>query len=109
MASLSATQNSQEDQRPTVAEPAAPALLAAMSVRIFAYGGPQGKLRPLPWQPEAAVTRLLQALVEDGQGKVTQIGEAALVAHFENPLHALAAARSLQQKLLTFHQETSAE
>jgi protein kinase-like protein len=109
MESLSATQNSQEKQRTTVAEPAAPALLAAMSVRIFAYGGPQGKLRPLAWQPEAAVTRMFQTLVEDGQGRVTQISEAALVAHFENPVHALAVARSLQQKLLTFHREASTE
>jgi serine/threonine-protein kinase len=109
MESLSATQNSQEKQRTTVAEPAAPALLAAMSVRIFTYGGPQGKLRPLAWQPEAAVTRMFQTLVEDGQGRVTLISEAALVAHFENPVHALAVARSLQQQLLTFHREASTE
>src|SRR5260370_8802147 len=109
MESLSAEQNSQKDQRSTVAEPAAPALLAAMSVRIFAYGGPQGKLRALPWLPQAAVTRLLQSLVGDGQGRVTQFGDTSLLAHFASPMQALAVARSLQQKLLTFHQETTAE
>src|SRR5258708_1610724 len=109
MEPLSGTQNLEKDQRTTVAEPEAPALLGAMSVRIFGYGGPQGRLRPLAWQPEGAVTRLLQSLVNDGQGRVTQIGDAALVAHFVNPMHALAVARSLQQKLIAFHQEASAE
>src|SRR5258708_24930081 len=61
------------------------------------------------WQPESALTGLLRTLVHDGQGNVTQIGGNALLAHFKNPLHALSTARSLHQKLLTFHQEGAIE
>ncbi len=96
-------------ERQTVRTQAVPVALTALSIRLFAYGGQQGKLRDLMWQPESALTGLLRTLVHDGQGNVTQIGDNVLLAHFKNPLHALATARSLQQKLLTFHQESATE
>ena len=98
-----------QKERQTIRTQAVPVALTALSVRLFTYGGQQGKLRDLVWQPESALTGLLRTLVHDGQGNVTQIGDNVLLAHFENPLHALATARSLQQKLLTFHQEGATE
>ncbi len=80
-----------EEQR-TVRTQAVPVALTALSVRLFAYGGQQGKLRDLTWQLESALTALLRTLVHDGQGNVTQIGDNVLLAHFGNPLHALALA-----------------
>jgi serine/threonine-protein kinase len=84
-------------------------VLTALSVRLFAFGGAQGKLRNLGWQPEDAVTSLLRSLVQDSQGRISQIAESTLLAHFEGPAQALATARALQQKLLTFHREGSQE
>ncbi|HET6841041.1 MAG TPA: protein kinase [Candidatus Angelobacter sp.] len=84
-------------------------VLTALSVRLFAFGGAQGKLRNLSWQPEDAVTALLRSLVQDSQGRISQIAESTLLAHFEGPAQALATARALQQKLLTFHREGSQE
>jgi serine/threonine protein kinase len=84
-------------------------VLTALSVRLFAFGGAQGKLRNLSWQPEDSVTALLRSLVQDAQGRISQIAESTLLAHFESPAQALATARALQQKLLTFHREGSQE
>src|SRR5258708_5189119 len=97
--------STQEERQTTVRTRAVPVALTALSVRLFGYGGQQGKLRDLTWQPESALTALLRTLVQDGQGNVTQIGDNVLLAHFENPMHALATARTVQQKLLTFRQE----
>ncbi len=70
-------------ERQTVRMQAVPVALTALSIRLFAYGGQQGKLRDLVWQPESALTGLLRTLVHDGQGNVTQIGDNVLLAHFE--------------------------
>jgi len=84
-------------------------VLTALSVRLFAFGGAQGKLRNLSWQPEDTVTALLRSLVQDAQGRISQIAESTLLAHFESPAQAVATARTLQQKLLTIHREGSQE
>src|SRR5258708_16785193 len=92
-------------ERQTVRMQAVPVALTALSIRLFAYGGQQGKLRDLMWQPESALTGLLRTIVHDGHGNATPIGDNVLLAHFKNPLHALSTARSLQQTLLTFDQQ----
>ncbi|SRR5258708_3170074 len=66
--------STQEERQTTVRTRAVPVALTALSVRLFGYGGQQGKLRDLTWQPESALTALLRTLVQDGQGNVTQIG-----------------------------------
>src|SRR5215472_315055 len=78
---------------------------AALRMRLWAYGGPQEKLHDLVWSEDKPVAELIQAVIRDGQGTVVEEHSSAVVAHFTDAFHALAAAKSLQLRLLTLHRE----
>jgi serine/threonine-protein kinase len=86
--------------RDSAQESAAPAWVGELCVRLWAYGGPQRKLRDMAWGDDAHVQELVSSL-GDGQGKLVQNNQNILVIHFTDPLRALSAAKMLQQKLLT--------
>lgn len=77
-----------------------PRTCAELCVRLWTYGGAQRKLRDMAWGDDEAVAGLVRAL-GDGQGRMVQNHENILVIYFDDPLHALSAAKALQQKLLT--------
>ncbi|MBZ5523920.1 MAG: protein kinase [Acidobacteriia bacterium] len=81
-----------------------PARVIVMSVRLWAYGGQQRKLRDFVWQPEGPMAKLLGALARESSGMVVGTRKNLLALSFEDPLHALVAARALQQKLLAISQ-----
>jgi serine/threonine-protein kinase len=80
-----------------------------MSVRLWAYGGEQRKLREVVWQPEGAVAGMVDTLVSDSFGKVLEARKDHLTVSFVQPQHALAAAKALQQKLLAADQSPGGE
>ncbi|HWY67084.1 MAG TPA: protein kinase [Terriglobales bacterium] len=85
-----------------------PSSKAALCVRLWEYPGPQEKLRDLDCAADETVAGLIRNVFSEGQGKVSEVRGSTLIAQFENPLRALAAAKTLQVKLLTFHRNPPA-
>lgn len=92
-------ESAQENSRPDV-----PA--ATLRMRLWAYGGDERALRNLVWSEEKSLAELIQKIISSGQGAVSSEHNDILVAHFTSPVHALATAKSLQQRLLGFDNET---
>lgn len=78
----------------------APARVFIVSARLWAYGGQQRKLRDFAWLPEGPVAATVEALARENSGKVVDAGKNLLTLSFGDPLHSVAAARALQQRLL---------
>lgn len=104
MESLQSASGSFEKREPAEEAPRANAA-AALRMRLWAYGGEQGKLRDLIWSQDKTVAELIQNAIHSGQGTVVEEYPSILVAHFVDPLQALATAKSLQQQLLTLQCE----
>jgi len=75
----------------------------SLCARLWEYRGPQEKLAELDWGADEVVANLIREVLRDGQGKIADLRGNVLISHFENPFNALAAAKSLQVRLLTFH------
>lgn len=71
-----------------------------MSVRLWAYGGSQRKLRDFVWKPQGKIAEFLGALVHDGSGGVVETRQNLVTLYFDSPQRALSAARKLQLGLL---------
>lgn len=80
----------------------------ALRMRLWAFAGTEGKLCDLPWAQDKPVAELIQQVIGSCHGSVAAEDTSFLVAQFADPLHALAAAKSLQQRLLSFHREPPA-
>lgn len=81
----------------------APAGSASLTVRLWAYGGPGQPLSILTLDSDPEVEELICSLVSGGQGHISGQSKEGLLAWFHNPLYALSAAKTVQQRLLTFH------
>lgn len=104
MESLQSASDSSEKRESAQEAPRARAA-AALRMRLWAYGGEQRKLRDLIWSQDKAVVELIQNAMQAGQGAVVEEYPSILVAHFSDPLQALATAKGLQQRLLTLQCE----
>lgn len=78
---------------------------AAVRMRLWTYGGQQGKLRDLLWSGDQQLAGLIQKVIGGGQGTIVEEYPSIVVAHFGDAIHALATAKSLQQQLLALHRE----
>jgi serine/threonine-protein kinase len=76
---------------------------ASFCVRLWAYGGPGKPMSAVPFDSDPEVQELIRGLVTSGQGRIDEQLPEALLACFHHPLYALSAAKTLQQRLLTFH------
>lgn len=94
--------------RESARESGRPDATVALRMRLWAFAGAEGKLCDLPWAQDKPVAELIQQVVDSCHGSVAPGDTSFLVAHFAGPLHALAAAKSLQQRLLSFHREPPA-
>src|SRR5437763_2263478 len=75
--------------------------LAWLSVRLWAYGGPWGKLSDLAWAEDTRLAELIREVLTKDHGRILEQHRNMVVASFANPIHALSAAKTLQQRLLT--------
>jgi len=81
----------------------------AMSVRLWGYGGSGKDLTSITWRAEGEFGKVFDTVTRESEGKPADTHENRAIAHFQDPLHALTAAKSLQQKLLALRQETGAD
>ena len=78
-------------------------------MRLWSYGGPAQQLNSLRWDEDKEAAELIRSVVSEGHGEVAEPRAELFVSHFENPFHALAAAKTLQQRLLTFLRKQPSE
>lgn len=82
---------------------AAPKIGATLFVRLWAYGGPGEPLAALMLGKDSEISSLIADVIAAGGGGITRPCSNGVHASFEEPLHALATAKTLQQRLLTLH------
>ena len=83
-------------------------LEASVSVflRLWSYGGPSQPAVGLRLEQDAEVAALIQEIVREGNGEIAERLPELWCAHFDDGVYALSAAKSLQQRFLTFQRKT---
>src|SRR6185312_2195532 len=104
-ASEPVVRNQEEEQ---TGESRQPASRTALSVRIWEYRGPQEKLHDLAWQSDEQLHELIHSVAREAQGEVSSGHGNSLSLNFDNSVSALAAAKSLQVRLLTLQRTAPA-
>src|SRR5215470_3137467 len=79
---------------------------ASVFVRVWSYGGPAHAPRGLRLERDAEIARLIRDSVRESSGRVVDQQPELWCAHFDEAVHAVSAARLVQQRFLTFHRET---
>jgi len=77
----------------------------SLFLRLWTYGGPTTPPSGLVLEQDAEIAGLIQEIVSEGNGKIARRQPELWSAHFADALHALSAARTLQQRFLTFHRK----
>lgn len=94
-------------QEQTVSDREATTGSASLFVRLWAYSGPGKQLSGLDLKSDTELAVLLSELIRDGNGEIVEDQPHGLVAQFDRALQALVAAKTLQQRLLMLHRQTS--
>jgi eukaryotic-like serine/threonine-protein kinase len=97
--------------RPAECESARDGATAARSVslylRLWTYGGPSQPLSGLPWQQKPEIAELIRGVIRDSKGQIPEPQQSTIFsARFDDALIAVAAAKALQQRFLTYHRKT---
>lgn len=74
---------------------------AWISMRLWTYGGPFKQLADLTWDEDQSVEELIRSVLGEGGGVIVE-HQNILAVSFENAVHAVAIAKTLQQRLLTY-------
>jgi serine/threonine-protein kinase len=78
----------------------------SLFLRLWSYGGPSQPPIGLALEKDAEIAELLRSVIRDSQGTIAEWQLELLSSRFDNPLHALSAAKALQRRFLTFHRKT---
>jgi len=78
----------------------------ALFLRLWSYGGPSQPPSGLALKQDPEIADLIGSVIRESHGVTTQWQPELLSSSFDNPLHALAAAKALQHRFLTFHRNT---
>jgi len=78
----------------------------SLFLRLWSYGGPATTPSGLVLGQDAEIIGLIREIISEGKGNIAQRQPEVWSAHFEDALHALSAAKTLQQRFLTFHRQT---
>lgn len=78
----------------------------SLFVRVWSYGGPSQPALGLKLGQDSDISGLIQEIVREGNGRIAEQQAELWCAHFEDAMHALSAAKTLQQRFLTFHRTT---
>jgi serine/threonine protein kinase len=80
---------------------------ASLFLRLWTYAGPEKPLSALSLDQDPALEDLIVKAIQEGHGQVFETETSGLSAAFDNALYALALAKTLQHRFLTFHGELS--
>jgi len=78
----------------------------SLFVRMWSYGGPSHAPAGLKLEQDAEIAQLIRDVVRESNGRVVDQQAELWCAHFDDALHAVSAAKSVQQRFLTFHRKT---
>src|SRR5260370_39441686 len=101
------TQGRLEDQ--DAPEQETPDGSVSLFVRLWTYGGRWQPLSTVALDQDPELGQLISNLITEGRGKIAEKGAEILVARFHAPFYALSAAKTLQQRLLTFQRKQTPE
>jgi eukaryotic-like serine/threonine-protein kinase len=77
----------------------------SLFVRLWTYGGPWQPLGAVSLDQDSELAQLIGNLISEGRGKIAERTADVFVARFQAPFYALSAAKTLQQRLLTFERK----
>jgi serine/threonine-protein kinase len=97
--------NSPEPQERT-AERESSAGAVSLFLRAWSYGGPSLPPTGLALEQDPEIATLIQDTVRESNGRITKHQPELWCAHYPDALHALSAAKTLQQRFLSFHRTT---
>src|SRR5947209_993546 len=89
------------DKKDATQENAAVKAAAWLSMRLWSYGGPFKQLADLIWDEDRNVEELIRSVLGEGGGTIVE-QQNIMAVSFENAVHAVAVAKTLQQRLLTY-------
>jgi len=78
----------------------------ALFLRLWSYGGPAQPPTGLAPEQDPEIATLIQDIVGEGAGEIGERLPELWSAHFADAAHALATAKALQQRFLTFQRKT---
>lgn len=78
----------------------------SLFLRAWSYGGPSQPPIGLALEQDPEIATLIRDTVRETKGRITEHQPELWCAHFDDALHALSAAKALQQRFLTFHRTT---
>jgi hypothetical protein len=94
------------ETRESAREQKAPGGSVSLFVRVWSYGGPSQPPSGLRLEQDAEIAALIRDIAREGNGRVADQQPELWCAHFDDALHAVSAAKLLQQRFLTFHRKT---
>ncbi len=78
----------------------------SLHLRLWTYGGPAQPLCGLPLEQDPEIAELTRSIIREGKAVSAVQRTELLSAGFDSALDALATAKTLQQRFLTFHRKT---
>lgn len=93
------------DSRQSTAEAKTLTANVSLFVRLWTYGGPSTPPSGLVLAADPEIAGLIQEIVRESNGVVASQQAELWCAHFDDSVHALSAAKTLQQRFLTFHRK----
>lgn len=78
----------------------------SLFLRLWSYGGPSQPPTGLAPEQDPEIATLIQEIVGEGKGEIGERLPELWSAHFADAAHALATAKALQQRFLTFQRKT---
>ena len=93
------------DPRESTAEPKALSGSVSLFLRLWTYGGPSKPPSGLVLAADPEIAGLIQEIIRENNGLVANQQPELWCAHFDDSVHALLAAKTLQQRFLTFHRK----
>ena len=96
----------QQEQRESASEQVGLDGGVSLFLRLWSYGGPSQPPSGVALDHDPEIAELLRSLIRDGHGVIAEWQTELLSSRFDNPAHALSAAKALQYRFLTFHRKT---
>jgi len=93
----------QTGSRESLSKEETPDAAVSLFLRLWSYGGPAQPPIGLVLQQDPEVGTIIHEIVREGSGQIAACEPELWTAHFADAAHALATAKALQQRFLTFH------